>query len=53
MIPVALGFDEWISFKGPGQGQDRDPVISDNGQGIHLRGCLTEYLNRKAVKFIE
>lgn len=45
------GFDQWISFKG--QGQYRDPVINENGQRIQLTGYITDYLNQKAVDFIE
>lgn len=45
------GFDDWISFKG--QGQYRDPVVNDNGQRIQLSGYMTDYLNEKAIDFIE
>ncbi|MCF7848667.1 MAG: sulfatase [Kiritimatiellales bacterium] len=45
------GFDEWISFKG--QGQYRDPVVNENGQRKQLSEYMTDYLNRKALEFIE
>ncbi|MDF1824219.1 MAG: sulfatase [Verrucomicrobiales bacterium] len=45
------GFDEWISFKG--QGQYRNPVINDNGRRIQLSGYMTDYLNGRAVDFVD
>jgi len=45
------GFDEWISFKG--QGQYRDPIVNENGTRLQLSGYMTDYLNRKAVDFVD
>jgi len=45
------GFDSWISFKG--QGIYIDGVVNDNGIRRQLRGNMTDYLNRRAVEFIE
>jgi len=44
------GFDSWISFKG--QGIYIDGVVNDNGTRKQLRGDMTDYLNRRAVEFI-
>ena len=44
------GFDSWISFKG--QGIYIDGVINDNGTRRQLRGNMTDYLNRRAVEFV-
>ena len=45
------GFDHWISFKG--QGLFIDPVVCIDDQRVQLRGYMTDFLNRKAVEFIE
>jgi len=45
------GFDSWISFKG--QGIYIDGVVNDNGVRRQLRGNMTDYLNRRAVEFVE
>ena len=44
------GFDSWISFKG--QGIYIDGVVNDNGTRRQLRGNMTDYLNRRAVEFV-
>jgi len=44
------GFDQWISFKG--QGQYRDPVVNENGKRIQVSGYMTDYLNGKAIDFV-
>lgn len=45
------GFDHWISFKG--QGLYVDPVVNVDGQQQQLDGYMTDWLNRRAVEFVE
>lgn len=45
------GFDYWISFKG--QGLYIDPVVNENGERKQLDGYMTDYLNEKAVEYVE
>ena len=45
------GFDRWISFKG--QGLYVQPVVNEDGAQIQLDGYMTDYLNKKAVEFVE
>ena len=44
------GFDHWISFKG--QGAYLDPVVNVDGRQLQLRGYMTDWLNRRALEFI-
>ena len=45
------GFDRWISFKG--QGLYLDPVVNLDGVLEQLDGYMTDYLNDRAIEFVE
>ena len=45
------GFDRWLSFKG--QGIFVDGVVNDEGDNLQIDGNMTDYLNKKAVEFVE
>jgi N-acetylglucosamine-6-sulfatase len=44
------GFDHWISFKG--QGIYLDPVVNIDGRQRQLDGHMTDWLNRRALDFV-
>ena len=45
------GFDHWVSFHA--QGLYINPVVNVDGHQEQLRGYMTDFLNEKAVRFIE
>jgi N-acetylglucosamine-6-sulfatase len=44
------GFDRWVSFKG--QGIFVDGVVNDEGKIRQIDGNMTDFLNEKAVEFV-